>query len=259
MKILLLDVETSPNKAYIWRMYQEIKSTTFLVETWFILCWCAKWLDKKEMMHGSIHESSTYKKDPENDKEILIKLQKLLNEADIVIAHNGQNFDCKKIRTRFIMNDIKPASPYRILDTLKEARATFSFMSNRLNDLGTFLKVGKKIDTGGFDLWKKCLNGDKTAWKKMLKYCKQDVILLEKVYKKLRPFIKQHPNIGIYSDDIKPLCPKCGSNKIWYRGYAYTTSSKFRRFQCISCGGWGRKKQNLLSKNKKYNLTTNII
>jgi len=260
MRVLLLDIETSPNKAYAWGLWHELRSTTFLTSNWFIMCWCAKWLnDKKGIMSASIHESSTYKKDPENDKELLLKLQKLLDEADIVIAHNGIKFDCKKINTRFIMNDIKPPSPYKILDTLKATRASFSFTSNRLDDLGKFLKVGKKIDTGGFDLWKRCLNGDKKSWDKMVKYCKQDVILLEKVYKKIRPFIKHHPNSGVYLDHIRPVCPKCGKDKIWYRGFAYTAAGKFRRFQCIKCGGWGREKHNLLSKSKKVNLTTNII
>ena len=259
MKVLLLDIETAPNKAYIWSLWRECRSANFLTDNWFIMCWCAKWLDKKEIMHASVHQSSTYKIKPECDKEILLKLKPLLEEADIVIAHNGEQFDCKKIRTRFIINNIPPASPYKVIDTLKAARANFAFTSNRLNDLAKFMNVGKKMDTGGFDLWKDCLDGKKSAWDKMVKYCKHDVELLEKVYLKMRPFIKQHPNCSTYLSTAKPCCPKCGSYKIWYQGYAYTAAGKFRRFQCTDCGGWGKEKDNQLSKVKRASLTTNIL
>jgi len=259
MKVLLLDIETAPNRAYMWGMWQELRSTKFLISDWFIMCWSAKWLGDKKIMSASVHENPDYKKHPEDDKRILIELQKLLNEADIVIAHNGKKFDCKKIRTRLILNDIKPSSPYTILDTLNAARAEFAFTSNRLDDLGEFLKVGRKMDTGGFDLWKDCLDGKISAWKKMVKYCKQDINLLEKVYLKIRPFIKQHPNSSTFLDAEKPMCPKCSSQNIQLQGFGYTTAGKFQRFQCKDCGGWGRHKQNLHSKVKKASMTTNIM
>ena len=258
MKVLILDIETAPNHAYVWSIWKEICSTDFITDDWYILCWCAKWLGDKKMHSGSVHTSCTFKKDPQNDKEILLKLHKLLDEADIVIAHNGIKFDCKKIRTRFILNGIKPPSPYRVIDTLTAARAVFSFTSNKLDDLGKFLKVGKKAKTGGFKLWKDCMNGVLSAWEKMVKYCKKDVTLLEKVYLKIRPYLKQHPNLGVYLDEDRAVCPTCGSEKIWYSGYAYTQAGKFKRFQCTSCGKWARETHNLLDKKKKASNTTNI-
>jgi len=258
MKVLLLDIETAPNKAYMWGMWQELRNSDMLIDDWFIMCWSAKWLGKKEVMSGSVHTSSTYKINPENDKEIMIKLRELLNEADIVIAHNGNRFDCKKIRTRFILNNIKPSSPYRVIDTLTAARSQFAFTSNKLADLGKFLKVGEKIDTGGFKLWRDCLNGQKASWEKMVKYCKNDTVLLEKVYLKLRPFMKQHPSCALYMDATKPICPKCGSDNVWYQGFSYTSAGKYRRFQCKTCAGWGREKENLVSKQSKAVMTANI-
>ena len=258
MKVLLLDIETAPNTAYMWGMWQELNSTKFIVDDWFIMCWSAKWLGEKKIMGESVHENPDYKKNPRDDKRIMIELKKLLNEADIVIAHNGVKFDCKKIRARFILNGIKPASPYTVIDTLTHARGQFAFTSNRLDDLGKFLKLGKKVDTGGFELWSDCLDQKIPAWKKMVKYCKNDVILLEKVYRAIRPFIKKHPNSSTYLDTVKPVCPKCGSDDIWYQGYAYTGAGKFKRFQCKTCYGWGREKENLHNKKKKASMTTNI-
>lgn len=258
MKALFLDIETAPNTAYIWSLWKEPRSTNCLVKDWYIMCWCAKWLNEKKMYTASIHESSTYKKDPSNDKEVLLALRDLLNEADVVIAHNGVRFDCKKIRTRFLLNNINPPSPFKVIDTLKAARKYFAFTSNRLDDLGQFLKVGKKLKTDGFKLWKDCLKGKKSAWKKMIRYNKKDVKLLEKVYYKLLPYMDSHPSYGVYVDEERPHCPKCGHHKIIYQGYAYTRAGKYRKFQCKKCGAWGRRRNNLLPKTKRVNITTNI-
>jgi DNA polymerase III epsilon subunit-like protein len=258
MKILVLDIETAPNHAYVWSIWKEICSTDFITDEWYILCWCAKWLGESKIYKGSLHDCKDYKVGFNNDKEILIPLHKLLDEADIVIAHNGLRFDCKKIRARFIYHGITPPSPFRVIDTLCAAKATFAFTSNRLDDLGKFLKVGKKVDTGGFKLWKGCMNGIEACWKKLLKYCSNDVKLLERVYLKIRPYLKQHPNLGIYSDENRAVCPTCGSKKIRYSGHAFTQSGKFRRFQCMSCHKWARDTENLLTKKKKATHTTNI-
>ncbi len=240
-KILLFDLETAPNKAYIWGMWMETRSMEFITDYWYVLCWSAKWLGKDKVYSAGIKSRST------NDKAIIRKLCKLLDEADIVVAHNAIKFDHRRINARFIMHGIAPPSPYRIVDTLKDARRHFDFVSNRLGDLGIILKLGEKINTGGFTLWAKCMEGNKKAWKKMMGYCDQDVLLLEKVYLALRPYISNHPNIGAILE--RECCPKCGSDHIQYRGYTFTTAGKYRRFQCMTCTGWGKHPQKV-SKNK---------
>jgi len=242
-KVLLFDLETAPNIAYIWKLWQEVTNMTMVKSNWYVLCWSAKWLGDKEIISEGLYSSS------QDDKNIMTKLWKLFDEADIVIAHNAVRFDCRKANARFLFHGMNPPSPYKIVDTLKEARNHFSLMSNRLNDLGVFLNVGKKIKTGGFELWEMCMRGERKAWDKMVKYCKQDVRLLEKVYLKLRPYMKKHPNV-----DIDKNCPKCGSNKIHYCGYATTNACKYRRFQCQSCGGWGRDRKNILEHKTKVSL-----
>lgn len=251
LKVLLFDIETAPSKAYIWGLWQETKSYSFIETDWFVLCWSAKWLGSKEIISSSLPVHKGYKDNPENDKPLLEALWKLLDEADVVIAHNGRKFDRKKVNARFLIHGMPPPSPYVVIDTLEVARREFAFTSNRLNDLGIMLGVGKKVDTGGFGLWKKCLEGDLKAWERMTKYCNGDISLLEAVYFKLRPYIKNHPNLGIDSD--RCACPKCGSGKIQYRGYMYSNSGKYKRFQCQVCGGWGRDRVNLIDITKKMN------
>jgi len=243
-KILLIDIETSPNLAYVWGMYEQ--NVIGLKESWQILCFSAKWLDQREVVAFS-KEYST------NDKKVTKKIWSLLNEADIVIAHNGDKFDLRKINARFSFWGINPPSPYKTIDTLKIARKYFAFNGNNLNALAVHLGLGKKIKTGGFDLWLGCMMGDEVAWRKMVRYNKMDVRLLERVYLHFRPWITNHPNISLYLQD--EVCPKCGSKHLQSRGFAVTILAKYRRFQCQDCGGWGR----MISREKRtHKQLTNV-
>lgn len=249
-KILLLDIETSPNLAYCWGLFSEITSTEMIAKEWYIMCVCAKWLGSSEVMSFALPDYSMYKKDPENDINIMKDVWKLLDEADIIIGHNCGDFDLKKIKTRFLYHGINPPSPYKIVDTLKVARGAFSMTSNKLNDLCKYLKIGEKIDAGGFKLWKQCIHQDKIAWSKMVKYCKQDVILLEKMYLKMLPYIKNHPHIGAYIDDERPMCTNCGSVKLQKMGMAVNAGAVYQRLMCQECGAWMRESKNLKKKEK---------
>lgn len=237
IKILLFDIENSPIVTWAWDIHGEpMHSTTFVKEDWYVMCWSAKWLGEKKVYSYALPD---FKYDHRNpcDKKILEKLWDILDEADVVIAHNGFAFDRRKANARFIQHGMPPPSPYKMIDTLKVARSTFMFTSNKLGDLGHYLGVGSKVETGGFDLWKDCMNGCSKAWKKMVRYCKNDVVLLEKIYLKLRPYIKNHPNQNVYNQTIEN-CPKCGSDNIIKRGLSYNLTGPKQRYQCKDCGGW---------------------
>ncbi len=234
-KILLFDIETAPNLGYVWGKYDQ--NVIEFESEWYVLCFAYKWLgDKKTHSHG-LPQYKLYAKEKDNDYEVIKKMHELFNEADIVIAHNGNKFDIKKINARFLYHGFNPPKPYAQIDTLLVARRYFAFTSNKLNDLAVLLKLGKKAETGGFELWKNCLYGVESAWTKMLKYCKQDVVLLEKVYLKLLPWIKNHPNVGLLEGNIG-TCPNCGSTNGEKRGFRYTTSATYQRIQCKDCTAW---------------------
>ena len=256
LKLLAVDIETAPTISYMWGLWQELNSYDFVKVDWYILCWAAKWVGNDKMMSSALVDfPKEYKKNPENDKLILEKLWPLLDEADIVMGHNINDFDAKKINTRFVLNGMKPPSPYRTIDTLQVCRKNFAFSSNKLNDVSQMLGLGKKVDTGGFKLWKECLRGDKKSWDLMVKYCKNDILLLEKIYFALRPYITVHPHMNIEAGEV--VCPKCSGNKVQFRGYSLTSVGKFRRFQCQGCGGWGALRVNELSKEIKKTITKN--
>lgn len=233
-KILLFDIETAPNLGFTWGKWEQ--NVIEFKEDWYMLTFAAKWLGSNKVIIKGLPDFPTYKKDRKNDRELVKSLWDLIDEADVIIAHNGDEFDVKKMNVRFMENGLKPPTPYQTIDTKKVAKKYFRWDSNKLDDLGQYLKLGRKMDTGGFELWQGCMNGDMKAWRKMLQYNKQDVILLEKVYLKLRPWMTNHPNVNILSGTEG--CPGCGSKELQRRGIRVTRTSQFQRYQCQSCGMW---------------------
>lgn len=233
-KILLFDLETSPINAWVWERYET--NVIFVEQESYLLCYAAKWLNGS-IFAKSLPDFHGYKKNPTNDKALVESLWDLLDEADIVIAHNADQFDVKKANARFAHYGMKPPSPYKTVDTLKIARRMFKFSSNKLDDLGEHLRFGKKIKTD-FSLWKGCMDGDKGSWAKMIRYNKRDVDLLQKIYLHFRPWIPNHPNVAILAD--KYGCPSCSSTMLQKRGRGITRSGTYVRYQCQSCGAWSR-------------------
>lgn len=235
-RILLFDIETMANLAFVWGKYEQ--NVIQYEREWFMLSFAYKWLGEKTTYVKSLPDFRGYTKDKKNDKALVQALWSLFDEADIIIAHNGNSFDIKKANAKFIEHGLKPPSPYKQIDTKLVARRYFNFNSNKLDDLANILGLGRKIDTGGFELWMDCVAGKKNAWRKMCTYNKHDVVLLEKVYLKLRSWMVNHPHVGVLSDE-KEACPSCGKHSLQRRGYAIRgNKTRVRRLQCTSCGGW---------------------
>lgn len=229
LRILLFDIETAPNLSYTWCGKWEQNVIEFKEEG-YILSFAWKFLGDKKVKSCCIND---FKRD--GKKRVVQKLWELFDQADVIIAHNGNQFDIKWANRAFIFYQMTPPSPYKQIDTLKEARNKFKFNSNSLNDLGKYLKLGCKIETGGFELWKLCMAGDQKAFRKMTKYNKQDVVLLEKVYLKLRPFMTNHPKINVFD---RRACPNCGSPHLIKKGVAITGDNVYQKWLCKECGKW---------------------
>ncbi len=181
-KILFFDIETSFNICWSWSIGRKISlSDDNILEERKIICICYKWAGDEKTY------SLTWKNG--DDKEILQKFAKIALTADEVIGHNSDQFDVKHIRTRCIIHNIAFPIKLNQVDTLKMARAGYKFNSNKLNYIGQVLNEGKKLDTGGIQLWKDIvLHNSKPALNKMVEYCIGDVVLLEKVYNRLQEF-----------------------------------------------------------------------
>jgi len=195
-KILLLDIETAPLRAYVWRLWKQNIYIDQIISEWFMITWAAKWLLEPEILSQRLSSKEILQED---DKRIVETLWHLLNQADIVIAHNGKSFDIPRIKSRFLLHGLPPTTFYQQVDTKEVAAKEFGFSSNKLESLARNFGIEGKSDTD-FTLWSSCMDGDEDALKYMEEYNRQDVVVLEDVYLVMRPYIKAHPNYNLYID-----------------------------------------------------------
>lgn len=240
-KVLVFDVETSPLIAYVWGRHDVQVGLNQIKAEWSVIAWSAKWLG--DPASKTMYRDQRNAKDIGNDREILLPLWELLNEADIVITQNGKNFDSKVLNARFIAHGMPPPSPYRHLDTYQIARGVAKFTSNKLEYLTEKLCTKyKKLSHSkfpGMSLWVQCLAGNKTAWNEMKRYNIHDVLSTEELYMKLRAWApKQSPALHP-SDHPTQKCRTCGSTEFMVRrGVAMTSRGEMQRYQCTGCGSW---------------------
>ena len=233
---LFFDIETSPNLGLFWEAgWKKQIDYHNIIKERAIICICYKWEDDKET-----HSLNWDKK--QNDKVMLQKFIQVANQADEMVGHNGDRFDLAWIRTRCLFHRVPMFPTYKTIDTLKISRSKFKFNSNRLNYIADFLGYGQKIKTD-FSLWKNILlENDKTAMEKMIKYCKKDVVLLERVFKALRAHIEPKTHYGVVFGHDRGTCPECGSDDIISNGSRILASGvKKIRYQCNTCHKYHQK------------------
>ena len=239
-KVFLFDIETTPMKVFVWGLFgNKYINHQNVIQDWNILSWAGKWLFDDELFGAVLTPDEARSGD---DRRITEALWDNFNDADIIIAHNGDRFDIVKMNTRFILNGMSPPNPYKSIDTLKISKRGFKFSSNRLDYLGKLMANKEKIETN-FALWTRCMDGEVDALDEMFRYNLMDVELLEDVYLELRPWIKSHPNMALYLDAIDKLgayaCSNCGkvhnANDVVWNGTYSTNVSQFKTFRC-DCG-----------------------
>jgi DNA-directed RNA polymerase subunit RPC12/RpoP len=237
-KILLYDLEITPTLGWTYGLYD---TRVIRVEREpYVMCFAYKWLGQDKIHVVSQPDFDRYDTDAFNDKDVVRTLRDLMDEADIVIAHNAMKFDNRVANERFLAHGFTPPSPYKTVDTLLVARRYFRNGSNALNSLCSKLGIGEKSAVTHGTLWRDCVDGDMDSWKKMAEYNKQDIVMLEGLYLTLRPFISNHPNVAVYGK--VESCPKCGSENIQYRGFQRSNVAEYRRIQCTDCGAWSRER-----------------
>lgn len=252
-KILIFDLETLPLEAYVWGMWKQSigYNTDMLISDWFMVTWAAKWLFEDKIYGDRLTVKEAL---AEDDSRIMKSLWDLIEEADIIIAHNLIKFDEKRMNTRFLLNGLPKPSPYQRIDTLLHARKRLSVSKNSLDYLGEVLGVGRKMETGGFSLWKGCRRGEEESLQKMFEYNIRDITLLEDVYLKLRPYIQPHPNVGLWITEDVETCPTCGSDDLEYTGTYTTSANIYEAVRCKNCGSVGRSRKSKLKAKDKSNL-----
>ena len=237
-RVIIYDIETSLQLVSVFQLkYNEFIDPDNIVQERHVISVCYKWLGDDELHSISLlDDPKRFAKNPHDDKYVVEEFYKVLAKADCIVAHNGDMFDHKYLKTRILYHGLPMLPPVVSIDTYKIAKQQFLFNSNRLDYLGKFLGFGGKKPTSK-GLWLRVLNGEKSAVREMVDYNKQDVLLLEKVFKKLQPYVPNHINRELFGGGG---CPRCGSRKIQSRGVHRAITRTYQRFQCQKCMGWFR-------------------
>lgn len=229
-KRLFFDIETSPNLGLFFEAgFKKNIGYESIIKERAIICICYKWEDSKEV-HSLTWDSK------QNDKKMLQEFIKIANESDQIIGHNSDKFDLAWIRTRCLYHRISMPPSYTTIDTLKVSRSKFRFNSNKLDYISKFLGMGQKIHTD-FKLWKDILlSNDKKSLSKMVKYCKMDVVLLEKIYKEMSSHIAPKTHFGVIFGGDRGTCPECGSDELAINQRRVTANGrKWIQYKCKTC------------------------
>lgn len=250
VRVLFYDIETSLQSVTVFQLAKNdwIQPDNIVVERHLIsVCW--KWLGQSKVHSVSIlDDPRKFTKNHHDDLHVIKTFHKVLSEADVIVGHNADRFDLPYLKTQMVFHGLSPLPPITSIDTYKVAKSQFMFNSNKLDYLGQRLGVGRKLHTTN-GLWLRAFNGDKSAIREMVTYNKQDVLLLERVFQKLVPYMPNHVNRELFGGEG---CPRCSSTHIQSRGLHRAISRVYQRFQCRDCGGWFRTVLNDKSVKPKF-------
>lgn len=230
-KILFFDIETSPCIGLFWRTGFKISvGHDSIVKERAIMCICWKWAGNPK-----VHSLEWSKK--QCDKAMLKKFSKVLLEADAIVGHNGDAFDVKWINGRIMFHGLDPLGKLPTEDTLRMSRACANLNSHKLDYLGQYFGLGGK-DKTSYEWWKEILlNKSEKHMALMVKYCKQDVVLLEQVYNRISPYATHRINKAILAgNDRHTACKACGKDSTIKYGTHTTTAGRYQKMKCTSCG-----------------------
>ena len=233
MKILHLDIETMPHLVWGFGLFDQNFSLDQVKEPGWVACFSAKWHHQKKVQFFSeYHEGGR--------PAMIQKAFDLLDEADVLVTFNGDSFDIKHLNWEFHQAGLGEPAPSVSVDLRKTVRQRFRPMSGKLQHIVQQLDIGTKVDHDGFPLWRGWMEGDPRHIRLMEKYAKRDTALLQPLYEGLLPWIHNHPNRALFSDEPsdEPACNRCGATDLEKRGFTYTTTAKRQRYQCKGCGGW---------------------
>lgn len=251
LRVLFLDIETAPLLAHAWRVWKENIGKDQLINDSFMLCWAAKWDDSDEVLTDRLTQKELLNQD---STRITQSMAELIREADVVVAHNADRFDLATINAEIMLHDLEPLGPTQTIDTLKIAKQNFRFPRYSLDYLGSRLVGERKIKVD-FELWRDVYQGSIPRLKEMVEYNVQDVILLEKVFERMRPHVRRLTRLYEAEHDYHIICPSCGTEGIknmQKRGFYRTQASTFQRYQCQNCRRYFRDRVSIKSKRARH-------
>jgi hypothetical protein len=231
VRILAIDIETSPNIAEVWTFNGAYVQPDQVREYSHMICFAAQWL-------GEPRRSTSFYSEWEDGREAMAAAaHELIGASDAVMTYNGDRFDSGKLNDEFRRFGLGPVAPYMRLDLIKTIKKEFALPSNSLANVLQQFGLSRKMPTGGHKLWRDCMDGDPRARARIERYNKQDVWSMIELYYAVRPWIVSHPSFAAF-DGAEDACPRCGGRRLERRGFAYTAQAQRPRYRCRDCGGW---------------------
>lgn len=247
MNVLEIDIETAPNVAYVWSLFDQNVPIDRLVAPGYTLCFAARWQGQRKILFHSVWT--------DGPKAMIRAAWDLLDAADMLVHYNGKKFDVPTLNREFVLMGMVPPSNYHEVDLYHTVKRRFRFASNKLDFVAQQLGLGAKVKHKGMQLWRDVMAGNAAAQRTMERYNKGDVLLLSRLYKKMQPWIYNHPNRGLWIEDLsEPACRNCGSTNVKKNGSEKRFTLSYERYKCKDCGANLRSR---LSIERKRN--TNIL
>ena len=163
----------------------DIETTNLEASIGMILCACIKALDGYTDTMVSGASDGGYM----DDHKIVVQLRDCLECYDYVVTYYGTGFDIPYLNTRLIVHGERPINRLRHVDLYYTAKFQLKLHSNRLDVVAETL-FGKSEKTRVLGpVWTRAAQGDPEAMEYIVKHCKIDVEVLERVFHQLRGFI----------------------------------------------------------------------
>jgi hypothetical protein len=240
-RIAYLDIETTPNLVWTWGCFKQYINPGQIIKPAGVLCWGAV-----------VEDTSTHTKTRlfgsrwgDGEDGMFKRLHTMLDNVDIVITYNGKQFDLPRINQEFARLRFGPAAFGAHIDLYRDAvRPQFDLPVSKLEFAAPYFGVGKKCVSPGMHVWVRAMQGDAAAQALMTKYNLQDVNLLVKLYPILRPWVRNHPNLGLILGKSR-VCPKCGSKRLYSKGIKPLVANRYRQLRCEDCKGVCREPKKL--------------
>lgn len=248
LKILHLDIENFPAEFWAWDIGEQHLTIDFMKRDWNICAWAAGW--DHESDDKIVYMDNRNRRNIYDDKRLVKKLIKMMNQADIIIGQNIDRFDIRKVATRADFHKLGPFKPCKTTDILTEEKRVFAHTSQSLaykTERNRKYKKLKHEKYPGIELWKACMRNELPAWEAMEEYCIHDVKAAKERYHDVKPWIRTH---HVTMADGVTRC-KCGSTNLKPDRYLWTDAGRFRLYHCLDCGKWPRSPINLLTKKQK--------
>lgn len=255
-RITFLDIETSLVTAKVFRTGTQYVQASQLEDQTKILTVAYGSLSdlhnkgEKGVKCLTNRKSSTFKDDPHDDRELLEKLWPILDESDVIVAHNA-TFDKGWLLGRYLELGMQLPSHFFTFCTYQNLKP-FNMTSKKLSELSQNLCGTDKIPTD-FELWARCSRGEAKAFKEMESYNVGDVYdTLYKVWLKTAYYnpIKAIDFANPDSNDIQ--CKVDGQYVHEVVGKYYTnrnTGKKYQLYRNPRSGQVYRDRYILTSKN----------